>query len=304
MLVALFATPTAAETLAVMSQNMNRLFDNVDDGRRELVIADDRFHSRIRTAAKIFGEQFGLPHIIALQEVENRNVLQQIAEEVWRRYETRYRPVLIPGQDVSGINLAYLVRYGVEIRKVEQLFRDSFLQRDGSPLFSRPPLQLQACYIDNCLTLVNLHLRSMRGLDDAAQRERVVAKRRRQAETIAVWVNRLQKSEASLSLLLLGDINALTPSDEIIDIAGILRGNPDNRRTKYPARDLLQPDLVDLSELIPRDKRYSYIYRRQKQQLDYMLVNSAFAADVESIAFSRIDYRFSDHAGLIARFRW
>jgi hypothetical protein len=35
-----------------------------------------------------------------------------------------------------------------------------------------------------------------------------------------------------------------------------------------------------------------------------MFVNQSFAADIESIAFSRIDTRFSDHAGLLAWFEW
>jgi hypothetical protein len=35
-----------------------------------------------------------------------------------------------------------------------------------------------------------------------------------------------------------------------------------------------------------------------------MFVNQGFAADVEDIVFSRIDYRFSDHAGLLAWFEW
>ena len=55
---------------------------------------------------------------------------------------------------------------------------------------------------------------------------------------------------------------------------------------------------------IPQPRRYSFIYRRQKQQLDYLMVNQAFAADLVSIDFSRIDFNFSDHAGLLAVFEW
>ena len=105
-------------------------------------------------------------------------------------------------------------------------------------------------------------------------------------------------------MILVGDLNALTPSDEYVDVAGILRGNPDNRQTRLPARDLIDPDLVDLSQRIPANKRYSYVYRQRKQQLDYLMVNQGFAAELESIAFGRIDKRLSDHAALYARFRW
>jgi hypothetical protein len=35
-----------------------------------------------------------------------------------------------------------------------------------------------------------------------------------------------------------------------------------------------------------------------------MFINRDFAADLESIEFSDIDRQFSDHAGLLAGFRW
>ncbi|MDH3859087.1 MAG: hypothetical protein OEV07_13930, partial [Gammaproteobacteria bacterium] len=79
---------------------------------------------------------------------------------------------------------------------------------------------------------------------------------------------------------------------------------PDNTAARLSAPDLVEPDLVDLTRLIPATMRYSFIYRQQKQQLDYMFINRDFAADVEAIEFSHIDYHFSDHAGLLAWFSW
>ena len=304
LLLVLTAPVANAESLRILTQNMNRLFDNIDDANKEKILSRTRFQQRVKNAARKFGEEFGLPHIIALQEVENRYVLQQIANDIRDNYQVDYVSVLIPGQDVSGINLGFLVRHDVQIKKVKQLFRDAKFKLTGNPLFSRPPLYLEACIIENCISLLNLHLRSMRGIDSARDGKRVAGKRRRQAETIAAWSNRFQQSRTGAWLLLLGDFNARTPSDEHVDIAGIIRGNPDNTTARVPGRDLLEPDLVDITELIPPHKRYSYIFRHNKQQLDYMFVNQAFTADVESIAFSRIDTHFSDHAGLLAWFKW
>ncbi len=304
LLLALVATAVQAEPLRVLTQNMNRFFDDVDNGNKEKVLSRKRFRQRVDAAARKFGDHFELPHVIALQEVENLNVLTQIAAEIRDRYDARYRPVLIPGQDPSGINLGYLLRHGVEIRKVDQLFAKRTYGDDGHSLFSRPPLYLEACYLERCLSLLNLHLRSMRGIDSDSDGKRVRRKRLAQAETIAGWSNRLQQSSPPVSLLILGDLNALTPSDEHVDVAGIIRGNPDNTKVRLKGRDLVQPDLVDLTRMIAPKKRYSFIFRRRKQQLDYMLVNQAFAADVELIAFSPIDRRFSDHAGLLAWFSW
>lgn len=304
LLLALVAITVQAEPLRVLTQNMNRFFDDVDDGNKEKILPSKRFRQRVGIAARKFGDHFDLPHVIALQEVENLNVLTKIAAEIRGRYDARYRPVLIPGQDPSGINLAYLLRHGIEIRQVDQLFARKTFGDDGQPLFSRPPLYLEACHLDRCLSLLNLHLRSMRGIDSDSDGERVRRKRLAQAETIAGWSNRLQQSRPPVSLLILGDLNALTPADEHVDVAGIIRGNPDNTRVRLRGRDLVQPDLVDLTRMIAPKKRYSFIFRRRKQQLDYMLVNQGFAADVETITFSPIDRRFSDHAGLLAWFRW
>lgn len=304
LLLALLATTVQAESLRILTQNMNRLFDDIDDGNNEKILSRKRFNQRVQVAAKAFGERFGLPHIIALQEVENANVLAQITAEIEARYAERYRLLLIPGQDVSGINLAYLVRAGVEIRRVDQLFRDQTFGEHANPLFSRPPLYLQACYIDKCLSLLNLHLRSMRGIDSDRHGDRVRRKRLAQAETLAGWIHRLQRSDPDISLLVLGDLNALTPADRHVDVAGIVRGNPQNEAVLLEGRDLVEPDLVDLTLLIAPQNRYSFIFRRQKQQLDYMLVNRTFASEVEFIAFSGIVKSFSDHAGLFASFEW
>jgi len=304
LLLALFMTAVQAEPLRVLTQNMNRFFDDVDDGNNEKILPGGRFRQRVKAAARKFGDHFGLPHVIALQEVENLRVLGEIAQEIRRHYAVRYRLILIPGQDPSGINLGFLVRYGVEIRKVDQLFRDQTFGNNGNPLFSRPPLYLEACYLEHCLSLLNLHLRSMRGIDSDREGDRVRRKRLAQAETIARWSNRLQQSSPQVSLLILGDLNALTPGDRHVDVAGIIRGDPDNAAVRLAGRDLVEPDLVDLTRLVAEQKRYSFIFRRRKQQLDYMLVNQAFAAAVDAISFSRIDRRFSDHAGLLAWFRW
>ena len=300
--IVLTAPAGAAEPLRILTQNMNRLFDDVDDGNRETVLATPRFEQRVVIAAERLGGYFDLPHIVALQEVENLNVLDRIAAEIEARYAVRYRRVLLPGHDVSGINLGYLVRTGVEIRRVEQLFRDARLDLDGSPLFSRPPLYLDACRREDCLALVNVHLRSMRGIDDPEDGARVRRKRLLQAETLAAWADRRQRQVSSL--LLLGDFNALRPSDAHVDVIGIVRGDPDGSRPRLRGRDLVEPDLLDLTESIPAGRRYSFIFRRQKQQLDYMFANRGFAGELDRIAFGRIQYRLSDHAGLIAGFRF
>ena len=296
--------PAQAANLSILSQNMNRLFDDIDDGKREPLSRSDLFRDRVNDAAARFADDFGLPQIIALQEVENVNVLRRIAARIRQRHGVDYRALLISGQQRSIINTGFLVRAGVDIQKTQQLFRERVLQRDSSPLFSRPPLLLEACYLERCLTLVNLHLRSMRGIDSTCRGERVARKRQRQAEAIAAWVHRFQQIDPAAKLMLLGDFNALTPADRHVDVAGILLGNPDNSRVRLLSRDLVDPDLVDLTRAVSPPRRFSYIFSQRRQQLDYMFASRPLATALQEIAYSRIDYAFSDHAGLLARFDW
>ncbi len=297
-------TAAQAETFSVLSQNMNRLFDDIDDGNQEQVLSSKHFRDRIDRAVDKIADDFALPQVIALQEVENLNVLQQIADGIHRRHAIDYRAILHPGQDISAINLGFLVQSSVTIRKSQQLFREQRLKSTASPLFSRPPLLLDACYRNRCLSLINLHLRSMRGIDSADEGKRVARKRLQQAQTLARWINQQQRNKPDAWLMLLGDFNALTPADRHVDVAGIIRGSPDNSRTRLVSADLVDPDLVDLTRQIPRHRRYSYIFRQRKQQLDYIYVNQPLAAVRSSVEFGRIDYAFSDHAGLLARFHW
>jgi endonuclease/exonuclease/phosphatase family metal-dependent hydrolase len=295
--------PASAEPFIILSQNMNRLFDDIDDGNREKVLSKSEFLRRVSQAARKFSEDYSMPQIIALQEVENLNVLQQIATQIREQHEIDYQLVLLPGQDPSGINLGFMVQSGIVIRTRQQLFSKRKLPFDGSHLFTRPPLHLEVCYQSRCLSLLNLHLRSMLGIDSPDKGERVVRKRLRQAEMIAVWINRYQQI-ADTPLLVLGDFNALTPADQRVDVAGIIRGSPDNTRARLVSRDLLDPDLIDLTRQIPTPERYSYIFRQNRQQLDYMFASQSLARRLDGISFVPIDYSFSDHAGLLAWYQW
>ncbi|MFT5399638.1 MAG: endonuclease/exonuclease/phosphatase family metal-dependent hydrolase [Planctomycetota bacterium] len=299
-----FATVASANSFSILSQNMNRLFDDVDDGNKEKVIATNRFKRRITMAAKKFTGAFQLPDVIALQEVENLNVLQQLADSIKSSHGVHYRSALIPGLDISGINTGFLINSTFQLNKLEQLFVAQNVPGKDQPLFTRPPLLVELCRYNNCVTVINLHLRSMRGIDSRKSSKRVAEKRLHQAETLARWVDRYQQVNPSSPLMLIGDFNALTPSDEYVDVAGIIGGYPVTDKVKYPGRDLIVKDLFDLTRDIPQKNRYSYIFRQKKQQLDYLFVNQPLREKLISIEFSRINYRFSDHAGLLARFDW
>jgi predicted extracellular nuclease len=292
----------AGGTVSILSQNMNRLFDNVGNGS-ERVETTTRYRQRIKiTAAKIL-QDYDSPDIIAFQEVENISVLRDIADRVRNSGGPDYRAFLLEGNDQSGIDVGYLVDVTLNVKQAGQLFKNTRFQPGQSPLFSRPPLLIEVCNQD-CLTLVNVHLRSMRGLRSAKKGERVARKRIAQAEHLASWVDQFQDRNSDKFLLITGDLNALQPADKYTDIVGILIGNPDNTGKRYTGRDEIKNDLSNLIELIHPDRRFSYIYKGRKQVLDYMLASKNFSPRLRSIRFGSVDRNFSDHAGLLAEFNW
>ena len=145
----------------------------------------------------------------------------------------------------------------------------------------------------------------MRGLQSSNRQKsrRVLNKRKSQANAIAQWVNQFQTNAPEDKLILIGDFNALQPSDRFVDLYGILIGNTDNPLTKTVEKDWIKRDLIDVTKRIPVSRRFSYRFRGNNQQLDYLFVTESLNLDLVEIRFSRIDYEISDHAALFASFQ-
>ncbi len=283
--------------IRIVSQNMNRLFDDKDDGNQEKVVSTALYRKRLNTLTEAIADKFEFAHVIAIQEIESLDVLNDIAHLLRSRHHVEYRALLIEGNDQSGIDTGFLIHNSLNIKSVQALFSNSRLD-GGAPLFSRPPLLAEVCR-QECLTLINVHLRSMRGLGSTKKGKKVAHKRRQQAETIARWLNRRQNTRPDEKIILLGDFNALSPSDEHVDVIGTILGAPDRKRPRWTSQDLVQRDLDDITARIPVDERVSFVYRKRPQQLDYMLVSAPLKPSVLSVRFTPIEYHLSDHAALI-----
>ncbi len=288
----------AGQTLSLVSQNMNRFFDDKDDGQHEKVVTRKTYQKRIKKLSEKISSSFATPDIIALQEVENLDILQDVVK-ILKKKGLDYQAVLLDGNDISGIDVGYLVKKRYRVTEQRQLFKDLHYGSSESYLFSRPPLLIKVC-IDECVTIINLHLRSMRELRNKNEGKRVAIKRKQQAETLARWVNQFQISHPQHRLVLVGDFNALPVSDKYVDVIGIIRGNPDQTRAKFKSSDLIERDLIDLTRSVPVKHRYSFIYKKHKQQLDYLLISNTKNHKLQNLKFEDIDYKFSDHAALMA----
>ncbi len=286
-------------TLTLASQNLNRFFDDKDDENKAKTLSPRLYRQRLLQLVEKIKSTYNFADVIAFQEVENIDILQDVSSQLKKRYHMNYQPVLIEGNDISGIDVGFLVKQKYTLKSITSLYQDNIFTPKGESLYSRPPLLIELCQTD-CLTIVNIHLRSMRGLSSKRQRKRVSNKRLLQAETLARWVDKFQHENPQSRLMIVGDFNALKPSDAYVDSLGTIIGKPDQQRPKWKSPDLIKNDLVDTSLMIKARHPYSYKYRKRKQILDYLLVSSNLKHKIKSIFYTDIDYKFSDHAALIA----
>jgi len=289
-------------SLTLVSQNLNRLFDDKNDGNKEKVVSTEKYQKRLHKLVSKIRSEFEFADVLAFQEIENIDILTDAQKILSDEYQQRYLPILIEGNDQSGIDVAFLIKQNWRIENTRSLFQQTTFNSPPQKLFSRPPLVIEICN-SQCFSVMNLHLRSMRGLRSVNKGKRVALKRRAQAETIAKWINQFQQDHPNKQLIVSGDFNALTPSDRYVDSVGTILGKPDQKRPRWTSPDLVSKDLIDTSKRVKAKYRYSYLYKKKKQQLDYLLISRNLKNRIQQLQFSAIDYSFSDHAALKASFK-
>lgn len=207
---------TAAGTLRVGQFNVENLFDTVDDPRRnDTVLSAAAYDLKLQKLAIAIRDNLGAPDVLALEEVEGLNVLQDLVQ----RPELKglgYQAVLMSGNDARGINVGMIYRGGtIEVTKAAQA--NAPLQTEGNAdpalLFSRPPLVVDAVYHPAAglrsaaegqeLTFIVNHFKSKLGGPAATDKLREA-----QATFVAGLVDARVAADPKANVLVLGDLNA------------------------------------------------------------------------------------------------
>lgn len=289
--------PAGQHELAVGTLNVYRLFDDEQDGSESLVLTRREFQARIARIVRYIVQDMGAPQVIALQEVEDDTALGALAAALQQQTGRTYRTVLGGVSGDGDMRNALLVDARVHLRRTESLFART--PRAGKPLHDRLPLvaDLDAGRHGE-LTVVVVHMKSMRGMDRGSEAGRVIEKRRFQSRELADWV---RAQPPGRRLLMVGDFNApVTGRDDV-------RGEPLHI---LAAGDLL----VDpAGRFLKPSQRWTYKYRCLLQQIDHMLVSPAVAPQVAGYAIARGDTcirarekcdvkkSVSDHEGIVLR---
>lgn len=278
-------------SLTVVSANLLRLFDTVNDPNTgDPVLSATAYANRLGKISLAVRNYLLTPDILALEEVENLTVAQDLASRINAdavaagQSSPDYVPYLFEGNDIGGIDVALLVRSSqVSVSEVIQLGKDAtYAQPPDNSLAilnDRPPLRLRGSATKGAqtlsFTLFVVHLRSLNGIDDESQPSngpRVRAKRAAQANFVSQLVQDELIASPGARILVAGDFNAFQVNDGYVDVVNAISGSPaPSTQVVTATSDPAYPTLTTLVSMVPVLDRYSYVFDGSHQALDHIL---------------------------------
>ncbi|HZS08487.1 MAG TPA: nuclease [Blastocatellia bacterium] len=303
-----------ADEFTVASFNTERFFDTVNDpGISDVALTTTAFNNRLNKISLAIRNVMRTPDIIGVQEVENLAVLQAIADKVNDDAvaagdpSPAYQAYLEEGNDVGGIDVGFLVKTAgsrVTVVDVTQEGKDTTYinPNNNQPelLNDRPSLVLRAIIQHPAgptfpVTVINNHLRSLSGVDDAADGNRVRTKRRAQAEFLANLIQARQATDPNEHIISVGDYNAFQFNDGYVDTIGTIKGTPTPaNQVTLASGDLVNPDLIDLVDYAPAGERYSFSFDGNAQELDHAIITGNLLARFVALRYARNDADFPE----------
>lgn len=287
-----------AGEFTVGSQNVLRLFDATDDPARdnddEPIPSAEEYAERLAKLSLHIRQALGSPDVLAVQEVETLQALQDLAARIQAdEPSVIYTAHLLEGNDIGGIDVGFLVRSTVRVDSIEQLGLDDQFTFNGvtADLNDRPPLMLRGAYIGNGapfpIVVINVHQRSLSGVDDPRDGARVRQKRHEQALRLAEFIEAAQSALPGVKLVVIGDFNAFEFTDGYVDVMGQVTGTPDPAGALLPATAVITTALTNQTLYMAPEQRYSFVFDGTAQSLDHALTSQAFDPWVRDAQHSR-----------------
>ncbi len=262
-------------SFSVATWNVENLFDALDDPEKE----DERFNSaqveaKLEAVARVLIAMDA--DVVALQEVENERILDMLADgpAAALGYDQRF---LFEGFDPRGIDVACLAR--VPVSGAASHIGEDFPNEDGSEryFFTRDALEIFAEPGGIPVTVMVLHFISMadRFNDDRRLAEALQARRIADAR-VGMGMQRF---------LFAGDMNDFPDSDVLDAITG-------------------GPEFTDLTVNVPIADRWTFQFRGEQQQVDYIVGTPIMQSEVDEVVIlhgPEVEAA-SDHSPIVSRF--
>ena len=305
----------------VASANLYRFFNDVDDPGIEdddTILDTPTYQLKLDKLSKYFINDLKSPLIIAMQEVENINVLNDLSARITLNGGPTYTTVLVEGNDRGGIDVGFMYQASiVTVNGVTQLGASETQSSNGALLHDRPPLHMDSTITLGAdsmdLHLLVVHMRSRGGIE-GTESTRVREKRFEQANSVANMIDSIQTNNPGEAVVTLGDFNAFQFTDGYVDMIGQITGTADELDNEWWSAPLFASSpLTNAVQTLVSSQQYSYIFAGSAQVLDHALLNDTALSYFNEMRYARgqsdvnLSYesdsttslRVSDHDGFV-----
>jgi hypothetical protein len=267
------------------------------------------YQTRLAKVSLAIRTVLNMPDVVTLEEVENQNVANDIANQVntdagipnlYTAYSTDNSKFF--SQDGTGISVGFLVKNST----VDTLgFTQYGAGETFTPTTSTSPVTLndrpwlvlnagikRANAKDYPVTVIVNHMKALTG-ENSTTSTSTRQKKELQAEDIARYIQTLQAQ--GQHVISGGDFNAFEFSDGYTDtLATYTNTNvlPANQVVQPGIAGLVTPPLTDLALLLPADQRWSYDESGSAQILDHIVVTQDLVAAGAHLAYAHLDADF------------
>jgi len=261
-------------------------------------VTADAYARRLKKFSLTVRTVLNNPDIISVEEVENIQVLKDMAAQIDADTTTGTKPGYVAygtdstttfTNDVGGISIGFLVKPStVNVTAWEQKGTTTLVAAGTSALNDRPSQVLHATINRGTgnkpypITVISNHLRSLNDVNTAT----VQSKKELQAEMLANLIQGYQ--QAGEHVIAVGDMNAFQFSDGYTDTLGTITGNVGNGVAVMPGKAIVSPAAVDL---MADAKAQSYTEWGNAQVLDHAVVTADIAGS-SSIQVGHINADF------------
>lgn len=243
--------------------NLLNVFDDVDEPGRPDEGTDPKSWIELGMMARAIDDMD--VDVLGVQEVENRRVLERLNERLERPFAY---VELIEGNDHRGIDVGLLSRLPITAVTSHRLRELG----DGRRFARDFPLFRVTLARDRAIEIGVVHLKSKRGKSATSD-----AWRRAEAEGIRGILDRRLALDPKTPLVVMGDFNDTRDATSLEPLFTLL-ADPSAR-------------------LVPDAGRWTYAYRGEREQIDYILVTRSL--DVRAAHVLHRDDSCSDHAPLL-----
>ena len=255
--------------LRIACYNVENLFDNYDDPYRPDEGTSPKSDAEIAVLAKTIDALDA--DVLALEEVENREVLKRLNARLEKPYAFVEE---FASNDMRGIDCAILSRIAIR-RSISH----RYWKLDGERRFARDLVVHElAPTKDTRILIAPMHFKSKRSAKGDPQSK--------------LW----RGAEARAVLDVLADLRKLGLKEPFV-LLGDLNDTPDSE-----ALAPLFAKFTDATRTIPAAERWSFEWSGKKQQIDYVLYDGALR--VQQARFVHEEAGASDHAPCVVDFVW